>query len=91
MGLSNVLNTGIEMAKGKYIARMDSDDLSSPNRLEVQVNYLEEHPDIDLCSCGMSLFGAMASRFADRMALLSLKSSSMKRTLPPFLSSIFCA
>lgn len=62
-GLANVLNVGMEMARGKYIARMDSDDLSSPNRLEVQVNYLEEHPDIDLCSCGMTLFGAMEDRW----------------------------
>ena len=57
-GLANVLNIGMQMARGKYIARMDSDDLSTPNRLEVQVGYLEQHPDIDLCSCGMSLFGA---------------------------------
>ena len=58
MGLSNVLNAGMDMAKGKYIARMDSDDISLPNRLEVQVKYMEEHPDIDLCSCGMKMFGA---------------------------------
>lgn len=58
VGLANVLNIGMLMAKGKYIARMDSDDLSTPNRLEVQVDYLEQHPDIDLCSCGMTLFGA---------------------------------
>lgn len=58
MGLSNVLNTGIEMAKGKYIARMDSDDISMPNRLQVQVDYLEQHPEVDLVSVGMQLFGA---------------------------------
>ena len=58
VGLANVLNVGMQMARGKYIARMDSDDLSMPNRLEVQVDYLERHPDIDLCSCGMTLFGA---------------------------------
>lgn len=57
-GLSNVLNIGIEMAKGKYIARMDSDDISLPNRLQVQVDYLEAHPEIDLVSVGMQLFGA---------------------------------
>ncbi len=58
MGLSNVLNAGMDMARGKYIARMDSDDISLPNRLEVQVKYMEKHPDIDLCSCGMKMFGA---------------------------------
>lgn len=58
VGLSNILNVGIEMAQGKYIARMDSDDLSSPDRLQVQVDYLESHPEIDLVSVGMQLFGA---------------------------------
>lgn len=56
-GLANVLNIGIEMARGKYIARMDSDDISLPDRLRSQVDYLDCHPDIDLCSCGMQLFG----------------------------------
>ena len=57
VGLSNVLNIGIELARGKYIARMDSDDISLPNRLQVQVDYLEAHPEIDLVSVGMQLFG----------------------------------
>ncbi len=58
VGLSNVLNVGIEMARGKYIARMDSDDISLPQRLQVQVDYLDKHPDVDLVSVGMRLFGA---------------------------------
>ena len=57
-GLSNVLNVGIGMARGKYIARMDSDDISLPNRLQVQVDYLETHLEVDLVSVGMQLFGA---------------------------------
>ena len=57
-GLSNVLNVGIGMARGKYIARMDSDDISLPERLQVQVDYLEIHTDVDLASAGMQLFGA---------------------------------
>lgn len=57
-GLSNILNVGIGMARGKYIARMDSDDLSCPERLQIQVDFLESHPDIDLVSVGMQLFGA---------------------------------
>ena len=57
-GLANVLNVGMGLAKGKYIARMDSDDISLPKRLERQVSFLEAHPEVDLCSCGMKLFGA---------------------------------
>ena len=37
-GLSNVLNIGLDIAKGKYIARMDSDDISLPERLQTQVD-----------------------------------------------------
>lgn len=58
MGLSNVLNVGIAMARGEFIARMDSDDISTPERLATQVTYLDAHPEVDLCSCGMELFGA---------------------------------
>lgn len=58
VGLSNILNVGIGLARGMYIARMDSDDLSLPDRLQIQVDYLESHPEIDLVSAGMQLFGA---------------------------------
>lgn len=56
-GLANVLNVGMGLAKGEYIARMDSDDISMPDRLKVQVDYLDSHPEVGLCSCGMRLFG----------------------------------
>ncbi len=45
-GLSKTLNKGIDLANGKYIARIDQDDLSLPKRLERQVKYLEDNPDI---------------------------------------------
>lgn len=57
-GLSNVLNVGLTMAKGEYIARMDSDDVSFPERLATQIQFMEQHPEVDLCSCGMELFEA---------------------------------
>lgn len=44
------LNEGLEIAKGKYIARMDADDIMTPNRLEKQVEYLEAHNYVDLIS-----------------------------------------
>lgn len=45
-GLIYSLNYGISKAKGKYIARMDADDISHLNRLEIQFNYLEKNKDI---------------------------------------------
>lgn len=41
-------NEGIRIARGKYIARMDADDISLPTRLEKQIEFLEDNPDIFL-------------------------------------------
>jgi Glycosyl transferase family 2 len=46
IGICEVLNLGLELATGKYIAIMDQDDISCLDRLEKQVNYLENNPDI---------------------------------------------
>ncbi len=44
-GLAKSLNTAIKEAEGEYIARMDSDDISLADRLEKQVNFMDENPD----------------------------------------------
>lgn len=46
--LPSRLNQAIKLSKGKYFARMDGDDISYPERLQRQVEYLESHPEIDL-------------------------------------------
>ena len=48
LGLPQSLNKGILLAKGEYIARMDSDDISYPQRIGLQVKYLDTHKDISL-------------------------------------------
>lgn len=48
--LIKTLNKGIDLAKGKYIARMDADDISLPTRLEKEVKYMEEHPECGVVS-----------------------------------------
>jgi len=45
LGLTRSLNKGIGIARGKYIARMDADDLSLPFRFEIQVGFLDSHPE----------------------------------------------
>lgn len=45
-GYSAHLNEGIQLACGSFIARMDSDDYAYPQRLEKQLNYLQNHPDV---------------------------------------------
>lgn len=46
LGIAHALNTGLAHAQGQYIARMDADDVSHPERLAQQVAYLEAHPEI---------------------------------------------
>ena len=52
IGLARSLNRGIDIARGKYIARMDADDISLNNRIEIEVSCLEENPDITLVYSG---------------------------------------
>lgn len=51
-GISYRLNQQIEMAKGKYFARMDADDIMFVDRLERQIAYLEAHKDVDIIGGG---------------------------------------
>lgn len=46
--LGRALQTGLKECKYKYIARMDSDDIAAPNRLELQYKYLRSHPKISV-------------------------------------------
>lgn len=47
-GIASALNKGISFAQGEFIARMDADDISMPERFEKQVDFLEKNPEISL-------------------------------------------
>ncbi|WP_315578925.1 glycosyltransferase family 2 protein [Hoylesella oralis] len=51
------LNKGVSAARGKYIARMDADDIMHPDRLRIQYEIMETEPSITVCSTWMRLFG----------------------------------
>ena len=55
-GLAYSLNECIRMAKGKYIARMDADDISLPDRIAKQVSFMEKNKDYAWCGCNTLLF-----------------------------------
>lgn len=56
MGLAARLNQCIQLARGRYVARMDGDDVAYPQRLSRQVQYLEQHPEVDLLGSGAVIF-----------------------------------
>lgn len=60
IGITKSLNVGLRAANGKYIARMDADDISVATRFEKQYAYMEVHPDIVMCGSYVQRFGLNA-------------------------------
>src|SRR5262249_52814506 len=49
-------NQAVGLARGRYFARMDADDIAYPSRVEKEVEFLNSHPEVDLVSTWMSVF-----------------------------------
>jgi len=62
MGVARTLNRGLELARGRYIARMDGDDISAPRRLEKQLRYFEDHPKTGVLGTSLRVFGRLSGR-----------------------------
>ncbi len=56
IGLVDALNTGLRAARYDLIARMDADDIAHPDRLRLQLEYLANNPDIDICATTVEMF-----------------------------------
>jgi glycosyltransferase involved in cell wall biosynthesis len=57
LGLAASVNRGIRESNGSFIARMDADDVSMPDRIEKQVNFLNANPEVDIVGTAMQGFG----------------------------------
>jgi len=57
LGVAKTLNKGLRLAKGKYIARMDADDISLSERFKKQVEFMEKSPLIAVCGAWLRLIG----------------------------------
>ncbi len=57
IGLVATLNKGLDLIKSEYIFRMDADDISILNRLEIQKNFMDSHPHIGVSSAALERFG----------------------------------
>lgn len=70
-GLIYTLNRGIQFARGKYIVRMDADDVCYPNRFQIQFDFMESNPDVAVCGAQMEDY--------DKMKLISrVETNSLK-------------
>ena len=57
LGVAKTLNRGLKLAKGKYIARMDADDISLSDRFKKQVEFMEKNPQVAVCGTWVKLIG----------------------------------
>jgi glycosyltransferase involved in cell wall biosynthesis len=62
LGLSPTRNRGLELCKGDYIALLDADDLMHPKRLEMQLEYLQNNPELSAVSSWMEQFDESGNR-----------------------------
>ena len=74
VGLGKALNAGLAYCRNEYVARMDSDDLSLPDRFEKQLSYLEAHPETDVLGGQIAEFdSAMEKELAVRSVPISME------------------
>lgn len=57
LGLIKTLNKGIDLCNGEFIARMDADDISLPDRLKKQLKFMQDHPEVGVCGSDYIHFG----------------------------------
>ncbi len=68
-GLGKALNEGLKHCHYDLVVRVDTDDICKPNRFEVQIKYMEEHPEIDVCSCAIDEFIENKDNIVSRRSL----------------------
>ncbi len=61
--IADALNLGISIAKGQFIARLDSDDIAEQERLATQVDFLENNPNVGIVGSWITIFGDRSVRW----------------------------
>lgn len=82
-GLAAALNNGLKYAEGKYVARMDADDISARERLARQYDFLEAHPEYALTGCSVRMTGKRGTWGMRIMEEIPTKESFLKTS--PFV------
>jgi glycosyltransferase involved in cell wall biosynthesis len=71
LGLVKTLNKGIDLAKGRFIARMDADDICHPKRIEEQVKYLERNKDVVLVATNIDIINEEGSVVRSNLKIIN--------------------
>lgn len=80
VGAYAAANLALAQARGEYVARMDADDLSLPHRLALQVEFLDQHPEVSLLGSAFEFIGE-EDRPVDRYESVLARSEEIRWTL----------
>jgi glycosyltransferase involved in cell wall biosynthesis len=65
-GIVDALNNGLKEARGEYVARIDADDIAHPERLQIQLDYLNKHPQVGMVGSWIRGFGDVRREYIHR-------------------------
>lgn len=82
IGISANLNQCLDLASGKYIARTDADDLSYPERLQKQFQYMKEHPEVSLLGCRADIWNNGVSSRPRKKEFMNYNCNETRFALP---------
>lgn len=89
-GISYRLNQQINIAKGKYFVRMDGDDLMFPGRVEKEVDYLEQHPEVDVVGAAAVIIDNDNNIIGIRQSEITCKRPEDVINKTPFIHPTVC-
>lgn len=89
-GISYRLNQQIDLAKGKYFVRMDGDDLMFPDRVEKEIAYLEQHPEVDVVGTGAVIIDDDNNIIGERQDRITCKTPGDVINNTPFIHPTVC-
>ncbi|MDR1327193.1 MAG: glycosyltransferase [Heliobacteriaceae bacterium] len=92
IGMISALNKALDSARGEYIARMDADDISLPERFARQLEFMDTNPDVGVLGAQMQTFGLKnwISNYPEQVSYFDLVCSCcMSHPTAMFRSSVF--
>lgn len=88
-GIVDTMNMGLDLIETKYFIRMDGDDISTPNRFEKLVDFMEKNPQMGACSSSIQTFGTSSELWSYEKDPEKNKANLLFRHSVGHASSIF--